>query len=85
MDEISTTMNPIAAMIIPIPIFFGVEGSIPFFASQANAPMTGKVRATMKSGLNDWKTSGEIEFCDLKGVNHLPNRVVRIKSCQQKG
>ena len=75
-DEIRTTMNPIAAIIIPIPIFLGVEGSIPFFASHANAPITGNVKATMNSGLNDWKTSGDIEFCALNGVNHLPSRVV---------
>ena len=47
-EETRTTINPIAAIIIPIPIFLGVEGSIPFLLSHAKAPITGNVRATIK-------------------------------------
>ena len=81
-EEISIIMNPSAAMIIPIPIFFGVDGSIPFLFSHANAPITGKVSATMKRGLNDWKTSGEIEFCGPNGVNVIPEHRCGVKTCQ---
>ncbi len=61
-DERRTTTNPTAAISIPIPIFLGVEGSMFFLLSHAKTPITGKVRATMNSGLNDWNTSGSIEF-----------------------
>ncbi|OPZ52653.1 MAG: hypothetical protein BWY89_01873 [Bacteroidetes bacterium ADurb.BinA012] len=61
-DAIRTTTKPTDAISIPIPIFLGVEGSMPFLLSQAKRPITGKVRVTMNSGLNDWNTSGSIAF-----------------------
>jgi hypothetical protein len=48
-----------------MPIFFGVEGSMFFLFSHENTPITGNVSATIKSGLNDWNISGDIEFIAL--------------------
>jgi hypothetical protein len=50
-------------MIIPIPILRGVEGSRFLLFNQLKTAITAKVRDTMNKGLNDWNTSGEIEFC----------------------
>ncbi|OQB80468.1 MAG: hypothetical protein BWX87_01326 [Bacteroidetes bacterium ADurb.Bin123] len=49
-------------MIIPMPIFLGVEGSWFRLRSQVKIPITGKVNETIKSGLKDWNTSGAMGF-----------------------
>ena len=61
-DAIRIIPKPTAAMIIPIPIFLGVDGSSPRLFSQANKAITKNVSETMNNGLNDWKISGEIAF-----------------------
>jgi len=75
-EEISTIMKPNAAITIPIPIFFGVDGSIPFLFIQANAAITGKVRETINNGLNDWNISGYMEFWGPNGENNLLSKPV---------
>ena len=40
-------------MIIPIPIFFGVEGSMSLLFSHGKKAITAKVRVTINSGLKD--------------------------------
>ena len=52
-DEINTIINPADAINIPIPIFLGEEGSLPFLFNHEKIPMTKGVKATMNKGLND--------------------------------
>ena len=52
-DEISTITNPEAAINIPIPIFLGEDGSLPFLFNHVKIPMTNGVNATINKGLND--------------------------------
>jgi hypothetical protein len=47
-EETRISKNPTAAIIIPNPIFFGVDGSIPFLFNQANTLMTSGAIKTIK-------------------------------------
>ena len=55
------TRNPQAAINIPIPIFFGVEGSLPFLARAPKSATEMGVSSTTK-GLNCWK-SLRLDMC----------------------
>src|SRR5574344_173994 len=46
--------KPQAATNIPIPIFLGADGSLPFLPKKPNMAIDTGVRATTKNGLNCW-------------------------------
>lgn len=54
------TKKPHAAINIPKPIFFGVDGSLPFFASAPKSATEMGVSSTTKKGLNCWKSCGSM-------------------------
>ena len=55
-DAIAMTVKPKAATTIPIPIFFGDEGSLSLFAKAPKTAIDTGVKATTKNGLNCWNS-----------------------------
>ena len=61
-DAIAMIAKPKPATTIPIPIFFGDEGSLPFFASAPKTAIETGVKATTKNGLNCWNCCGNVSM-----------------------
>ena len=63
-DAIAMTVKPKAATTIPIPIFFGDDGSFPLFAKAPKTAIDTGVNATTKNGLNCWNSCGKMLIVD---------------------